>query len=85
MGLLQAQEMKNMLELDQLLHWHLQYNHFPPIHTIFIETAKRAIDLANKGEWETIVVLPNGRILTAAKIIEQLHLETFLDSEEDGN
>jgi hypothetical protein len=82
MGSMQAQEMKEFLELDQLLHWHLQYNHFPPIHPIFIETAKKAIDLANVDEWKTIIALPNGRILTAAEIIDQLHLETFLDVEE---
>jgi hypothetical protein len=82
MGFIQAQEMKEMLDLNQLLHWHLQHNHFPPIHSIFVETAKEAIDLANQGEWEQRITLPNGRVLTVAEIIQQLHLEPFLDCEE---
>ena len=82
MGTIQALEMKEVLELDQLLHWHLQYNHFLPIHPIFIETAKKAIDLANHNDWDTQVTLPNGRILTVAEIVEQLHLESFLDNEQ---
>lgn len=82
MGTLQALEMKEVLELEQLLHWHLQYNHFPPIHPIFIEIAKKAIDLANMDEWETNVILPNGKILTVADIVEQLHLTTFLECED---
>ena len=36
MGRLQAEEMKTLLDLDSALHWHLQYNHYPPIHTSFI-------------------------------------------------
>jgi len=82
MGSMLAQEMRDTLELDQLLHWHLQYNHYPPIHTIFIGTAKEAINLANQREWETTITLPNDRILTVADIVDQLHLETFLDIEE---
>jgi hypothetical protein len=86
MGYLQALEMKENLELDQLLHCHLQYNHFPPIHSIFIDTAKTAIELANYGDWDTRVNLPNGKILTVAEIIEQLHLETFLNNDDEyGN
>jgi hypothetical protein len=82
MGYLQALEMKDQLELDQSLQWHLQHNHFPPIHSIFVETAKEAIDLANQGEWEIDVTLPNRKILTVSEIVEQLHLETFLEQEE---
>jgi hypothetical protein len=82
MGYLQALEMKDQLELDQILQWHLQFNHYPPVHSIFVETAKETIDLANQGDWEIDVTLPNGRILTVSEIVEQLHLETFLDGKE---
>jgi len=82
MGTIQALEMKEVLELDQLLHWHLSYNHFPPIHRIFIESAKKAIELANQGDWEVEITLPNGNILSVSEIVGQLHLETFLDCEE---
>ena len=82
MGAIQAREIRDTLELDQLLHWHLQYNHYPPIHTIFIESAKKAINLANHNEWETNINLPNGRKLSVAEIVDRLHLDTFLDSEE---
>lgn len=64
------------------MHIHLNQNHFPPIHEVFIESAMRAIDLANTNNWDARLVLPNGLERSVADIIEGLHLEEFLEDNE---
>jgi hypothetical protein len=70
------------MDLDTALLIQLQSNHYPPIHSVFIPVAKRAIELANDGNWSQIIDMPNGRSLSVSSIIEQLHLDNFLDCEE---
>ena len=72
---------------DQALLWHLQSNHYPPVHSRFVETAKLAIKAANAGKWNRKIKMVNGLTRTAAEIIEGLHLEDFLNQEppEDTN
>ncbi len=74
------------IDLDTALLYHLQNNHYPPIHKIFIETAKKAIGLANdfdEKNWDKEIKLPNGIIKTVGDIINELHLEPFLDQREE--
>lgn len=78
MGRLQAEEMASMLQQEQALEWHLRYNHYPPISLDFVPVAKEAIEKANSDEWDTIIEMPNGKSLMVYKIIEGMHLETFL-------
>ena len=84
MGRLQATEMAATLPLDAALEQHLKYNHYPPINTVFIVIAKEAIEHVNNGRWEEKIEMPNGRVLTSGSIVEQLHLESFLDADEEG-
>ena len=79
MGRLQAGEIRALLKEDQALRWHLQCNHYPPIHEVFLLVAKKAIELAKQDKWEEVIDMPNGKSLTVAKIVEDLHLETFLE------
>lgn len=72
-----------MVGIDLALTWHLCFNHFPPISDVFVPTAQRAIDLANEGQWEEMITMPNGVTLPAGMIVEQLHLQPFLDDDED--
>lgn len=65
------------------LYYHLKYNHYPPVSDTFLPTAEAAIDAANRGEWDTVLSLPNGKELTVSTIIEELHLRDFLDTDED--
>lgn len=92
MGNLQAQEFAGLvnegdLDLRSALSWHLTSNHFPPVPSIMIEPCIEAIDNANEGEWDKLVSLPEGvgyRGLTVAPtyaIVEQHHLEAFLDAD----
>lgn len=83
MGRLQAEEMVSILSQDQALRWHLQYNHYPPVNEVFIPVAKEAIDRGNQEDWDCIIKMPNGHELAVVQIIEGLHLESFLEGQED--
>lgn len=78
MGRLQAEEMRELLERDQALLWHLQRSHYPPVHPVFLDCVKEALENADCGNWDTVVGLPNGRELTTRDIVDQLHLHEFL-------
>lgn len=73
------------ISLDQALGYHLQVNHYPPIPGEMVEVCKKAIELANQGDWDAEVFLPDGITyrdqLTApvAAIVEAHHLHTFLE------
>lgn len=83
MGSLQAEEMANLADNDTGLRWHLQGNHYPPIHLDFLPAVKQAIELAKGNQWDEEIELPNGRILDVQQIINGLHLWPWVDREAD--
>lgn len=83
MGQMSAQEMVEHAPLEQALAWHLSANHYPPVHPVFLPTARQAIELANQGDWNAEIVMPNGITKSVAGIIDGLHLSAFLDQNED--
>jgi hypothetical protein len=88
MGALGAQGMAaavndGLASQRQALSWHLSSNHYPPINAVFIPVAERAIELANDGEWDETIEMPNGITKRVWNIIEELHLESFLVSDDD--
>ena len=68
---------------------HLLYNHYPPVPSSMVGPCVRAIEYANKGEWDKKVRMPEGITYKGKKlapidaVIESHHLEFFLDEEED--
>jgi hypothetical protein len=87
MGRMQAEEMRAFLDEDLALGWHLQSNHYPPIPAEAIPVAKAAIEAAANGDWEAEIELPEniehkryGRKVPACEVIEEMHLETFVDA-----
>ena len=66
-----------------LLEHHLCFNHFPPISNVFVPVAERAIELANDGDWDETIEMPNGITLSAGEIVDQLHLTSFVTFEDD--
>lgn len=90
MGSLQAQEMAEMLNIEDAIAWHLQSNHFPPVPLSMVPVCIEAIENALAGEWTKLVSLPEGvgyRGLTVAPtdaIIEQHHLDTWVELDEEG-
>lgn len=71
------------LDLRAKLDWHLRGNHYPPIDVAFIPVAMQAIQLADNGDWDTLLDYPNGLQRTVAFTVEHLHLQWFLDSTEE--
>jgi len=80
-GMIEAGDELGLPRRQQLL-WHLSSNHYPPVHPAFAETAEEAIRLADLGEWDAEVTMPNGLVRTASFVIEGLHLEPFLAGED---
>ncbi len=87
MGRASLEGMKGMLNQDAMLRWHLQSNHYPPVNVAFIPVAKEAIKFAKRGLaeddgtfFDRELKMPNGKCLTVRAIIEQLHLDSFLDT-----
>ena len=72
-----------MHDLRTSLYYHLHNNHYPPVDPIFIDTAIQAIRNVNDGHSEVILTMPNGIEKSARDIVEELHLDFYLDSEDD--
>ena len=70
--------MKRCPKLYDALYYHLHYNHYPPIHPVFIPVASKAIWYARRGNGSKKLKLPNGKELTVYDIMEDLHLDGFL-------
>jgi hypothetical protein len=84
---MQAEEMANMLDERQALEWHLQSNHFPPVPLDMVEPCLEAIELANSGDWNAGIPLPDGITwregswAPAWAIIEAHHLDPWVEEE----
>lgn len=73
-----AEEVGNLATLKQALAIHLQSNHYPPVHPIFIDTCVEAINYATCEDWHVEIDMPNGITKTAGEIVEGLHLSAFI-------
>ena len=89
MGRLQAEAMMEAsITLEQQISWHLTTNHYPPVPECMVQPCIEAIDLANEGEWDTEITLPEGvswKGLTEAPvraIVEAHHLDTWIIESE---
>lgn len=65
---------------DTALRFHMQARLFPPVHPIFADAFKSAIDSVNSGDARDVIELPNGREMTAGEIIRSANLYCFLDN-----
>lgn len=65
--------------LPTWVRFQLGSRHYPPIHPDFDATAIAAIESAAKGEYDTELFLPNGRLLTVFEVIDQLHLHPLVE------
>jgi hypothetical protein len=94
MGRLGAEAMNEVVNeggttLRQAISWHLSGNHYPPVPQYMVQVCLDAIDLANEGNYDEQVTLPEGTLwrgnATAPvhAIVENFHLDAFLDERED--
>lgn len=73
----------------KLVAFHLSNNHNPPIPISMTDSCIRAIEYANKGEWNTQVILPEGTTYkgsthaTVEAIVESHHLHQFITSDRE--
>ncbi len=75
-------------ELYASLHHHLKYNHYPPVHSDFIDSAIEAI---NNIEFDGIdytgmdkdITLPNNKTVKTSEVIEGLHLDYYIDNDDN--
>ena len=51
--------------------------------TEFVPVAQKAIERASRGDWDSRLELPGGLGLTVEKVVAGLHLEGFVDREEE--
>ena len=80
----------DVLALENAVRVQLQTNHYPPIPEFFIPACLQAIELANKGEYEGEVDLPDEatdantglHVTTAQKLISWAHLDFFITPED---
>ena len=73
-----------MISREIAIRHHLGHNHFPPVPQDFDESALEAIDKASVGDWDESITLPNGAVLPVHRIVEELHLDFFIESEDEG-
>lgn len=92
MGRMQALEMGHHADsLDQALRWHLQSNHFPPLSLDLLPVAKKAIEIGNEAIaldeptlWDLTIYVPTaGKKLSVSRIIEGMHLDSFLNAVQE--
>ena len=75
--------------METSLEWHLTANHYPPLPRALIPLCVQAIEKANAGDWDAhfdpIPGLSNflNSDLTVTTVVDELHLEAFIDYEED--
>ncbi len=77
------------LTLETALAWHFQANCYPPIPSVFIPTAKRAIERVNAGDNSALVKMPKGIThkvwgakVPAYVLVDSLHLGALCNEEE---
>jgi hypothetical protein len=70
-------------DIRDSLFYHLQANHYPPIDPVFIDTAIWAIGKVQDEEYDDTMVMPNGITKTAQEIVEELHLDFYLEDDDD--
>ena len=85
MGNMQATEMKEWLDIDTALLWHLQSNHYPPVPAAMVESCKIAITACIAEDWDQEIPLPKGiryagnSKAPAHEIVSAYHLQPWLE------
>ncbi len=77
------------IPLEEQIRIHLRANHYPPVPESMVPVCIAALNAAACDEWDKLIPLPEGvgyRGLNAAPvsaIVEQHHLDPWLDNEEE--
>jgi hypothetical protein len=86
-----AEHIENgMVELRQVLAWHLTSNHYPSLPLSLLDACVLAIKYMQEGEPDTNISLPEGilwrgqQTAPAWAVVDAHHLEAFVDLEDLG-
>lgn len=77
------------IPLEEQIRIHLRANHYPPVPESMVPVCLAALNAAACDEWEKLIPLPEGisyrglNSAPASAIVEQHHLELWLDNEEE--
>ena len=83
MGRMSLLSVLDTMREEQALEWHLTGNHYPPVHRMFIPSAKECLEFARNNDLDHEIKLPNGKVTTVQEMLDDLHLWDFLETEED--
>lgn len=80
-------------DLEMIMSWHLQSNHYPPVPADMIPICLAAVDHGIADEWDEMISLPSGTLYKGQEsapvwaIVAAHHLDAFIQSalEEDQN
>ena len=70
---------------ETTISWHLTVNHYPPLSTDLVGPCLKAIELADNGDWNDEVKLPEGitfrdkETAPVWEMVNTFHLGAFLD------
>lgn len=74
-----------MVGFEQSLAHHLQFNHFPSVHKVFLPIAVAAIAIATEAvedgpmsKLDDELLLPNGVRLPVQRVMDELHLWSYV-------
>lgn len=76
-----------VLSMEQQISIHLRANHYPPVPSSMVQPCIDAIEAYNTGEPNKLIGLPAGVQFRGSDsapviaLIEQFHLETWVDDE----
>lgn len=85
-----ASEVNESLTIERALAIHLTSNHYPPVPVEMVGPCRAAIAAANEGDWgrdidlESVASYKGNPTAPAEALIDNYHLESFLDGDDDG-
>jgi hypothetical protein len=84
---------EEVLDLETQLLYHLKGNHYPPVPAEMVQPCIEAIDAFYDEDYDRMVDMPkvgdfqilykNSTVAPAWAIVEQHHLDVFIDSADD--
>jgi hypothetical protein len=81
----------SVLDLETQIGYHLQGNHYPPVPLSMVQPCIEAIDAYYDEDYNRYIAMPEGVFYKgmshapASAIVEQHHLEWFIQPVEDSN
>ena len=81
----------SVLDLETQIGYHLQGNHYPPVPLSMVQPCIEAIDAYYDEDFNRFIAMPEGVFYKgmshapASAIVEQHHLEWFIQPVEDSN